>query len=78
MTQSVLKAWWMNVQTENNRAPSPFAGGGWRGNIVTWTSIGRYQWQARSQADAMKPGLRCHMCLDANNPYFVACEQQRC
>ena len=31
----------------------------------------------RSQTEARKPGLQYHMGLDARNPDFVACEQQR-
>ena len=33
--------------------------------------------QARSQAEARKPGLQHYMGLDARYPDFVACEQQR-
>ena len=33
--------------------------------------------QARSQAEASKPGLQHHMGIDARNPDFVTCEQQR-
>ena len=32
--------------------------------------------QARSQAEARKPGLQHHMGLDARNPDYVTCEQQ--
>ena len=34
--------------------------------------------QTHSQGEARKPGLQHHMGLDAINPDFVACKQQRC
>ena len=37
-----------------------------------------YSLQARSQAEARKPGLQHHIGLDIGNPDFAACEQQVC
>ena len=42
---------------------------------ASWAKLD--QVQARSQAEAMKPGLQHHMGIAARNPDFVACEQQR-
>ena len=36
-----------------------------------------HQFPARSQTEARKSGLQHHMGLNARNPDFVACEQQK-